>query len=169
MKKSIMKMLAKVAFIALILISFNQVVWAERLQMPRQGTTTYGTYSTTRFLSNLDMGEVGSDAVAELDGTTRNTDGQKFFDNMSVRCVYYLKVRGGIRKSTGACIETDGDGDKVFTTFDSGTKTHTLIGGTGKYKGISGTAEYTTAKSVPAPEKGRGEIIEEWKATWQFK
>jgi hypothetical protein len=168
MKKCLIKNLAKVSLIAGILIPLSQITSAEQLQMPRQGTTTYVTHYTTRFLSTLNMGEVGSDSVAELVGTTRNTDGQKFFDNMAVRCVEFLEVRGGIHKFKGACIETDSDGDKVFSTFDSGTMTHTLIGGTGKYKGISGTAAYTT-KSLPAPGKGQGAIINQYKVTWQFK
>jgi hypothetical protein len=168
MKECLMKKLAKVAFIAVITISLAQVVWAEQVQMPRQGTTTYATNYTTRFLSSLNMGNVGSDSVAELVGTTRNTGGQKFFDGMAVRCVEFLEVRSGIHKFKGACIETDRDGDEVFSTFDSATMTHTLIGGTGKYKGISGSAAYAT-KSVPAPEKGSGAIVNEYKVTWQFK
>ena len=41
----------------------------------------------------------------------------------------------------GSCVETDKDGDNVFTTFDD--KNHYLMGGTGKYKGITGTVPYT--------------------------
>lgn len=168
MKECLMKKLAKVAFIAVILISLTQVAWAEQVQMPRQGTTTYVTNYTTHFLSTLNMGEIGSDSVAELIGTTRNSDGQKFFDNMAVRCVEFLEVRSGSHNFKGACIQTDRDGDKVFTTFDSETMTHTLIGGTGKYKGISGTAAYTT-KSLPPPEKGLGAIMDQYKVTWRYK
>ena len=37
----------------------------------------------------------------------------------------------------GSCVENDKDGDNVFTTFDD--KNHYLMGGTGKYKGITET------------------------------
>jgi hypothetical protein len=163
-----MKSLLKLALAAVILLFLNQVVLAQQLQMPQQGTTTYVTYFTIRSLTSLNMGEVGSEALMEEVGITRNTDGQKFFDNMAVRCIFYLEATGGRRKHNGACIETDSDGDKVFTTFESGTMAHTLIGGTGKYKGISGTAAYTM-KLLPAPGEGLSAFVVEHKANWQFK
>jgi hypothetical protein len=163
-----MKSLLKLALAAFILLFLNQVVSAQQLQMPQQGTTTYVTYYTGRSLANLNMGEVGSGGLAELVGITRNTDGQKFFDNMSVRCIVYRETVGGKGKANGACIETDSDGDKVFTTFETGTMTHILIGGTGKYKGISGTEPYTL-KYLPAPGEGLTASIADHKVTWQFK
>ena len=56
---------------------------------------------------------------------------------MSVRCLYHYS---GVAVN-GSCVETDKDGDNVFVTFDD--KNHYLMGGTGKYKGITGTAAYT--------------------------
>jgi len=163
-----MKRLAKAALTAVMLISLNQVVSAQQLQIPQQGTTTYVTYYTSRFLSSLNMGEIGSPWLGELVGITRNTDGQKIFDSMTVRCIYYFENVSGSRKHNGACIETDSDGDKVFTTFEGETMTHTLIGGTGKYIGISGTAAYTS-KQLPAPGEGLTANITEHKVTWKLK
>jgi hypothetical protein len=45
----------------------------------------------------------------------------------------------------GACSETDSDGDVIFSSFDGDARK--LIGGTGKYKGISGSA-----RNVPTPQ-----------------
>ncbi len=163
-----MNTLAKVVLAVGIPLSLNQVASAEKLQMPQQGTATYVTYYTSRSLANLDMGEIGSEALLELVGVTRNTDGQQFFDNMTVRCLFYREAVSGKVKGSGACIETDGDGDKVFTTFDAGALVHTLIGGTGKYKGISGTAPYTVHR-LPAPGEGLGAVSVDHKVTWQFK
>ena len=87
---------------------------------------------------------------------------------MSVRCLFYREAVGGKDKGSGACTETDSDGDKVFSTFDAGTRIHTLIGGTGKYKGISGTAPITVTP-LPAPGPGLGAIVVEHRVTWQFK
>ena len=56
---------------------------------------------------------------------------------MSVRCLYHWSVVGEINHVNGSCVHTDKDGDNVFATFDD--KTTILIGGTGKYKGITGT------------------------------
>jgi hypothetical protein len=41
-------------------------------------------------------------------------------------------------------LKTDKDGDNVFTTYDD--KNHYLMGGTEKYKGITGTVPYTVVK-----------------------
>ena len=162
-----MKKLVKVALTAVILISLNQVASAQQLQIPNQGTTTYVTYYTNRCLSTLNMDEMGSEWVAELAGITRNTDGQKFFEGMMVRCIYYFEAVMGSRKHSGACVQTDGDGDKVFTTFEGETMTHTLIGGTGKYIGISGTA---ACSSTELPTRGEvTSIIIEHRVTWKFK
>ncbi len=163
-----MKKLVKITLTAVILISLNQVASAQQLQMPKQGTTTYQTYYTNRYLSTLNMGEMGSGWVAELAGITRNTDGQKFFDRMMVRCIYYFEAVMGSRKHSGACIQTDGDGDKVFTTFEGETMSHTLIGGTGKYVGITGTAAYGS-KELPTHGEGLTSIIADHKVTWELK
>ncbi len=164
MKKSIL-----VFGLSLTLLVFSgSDVLSQQQQMPKQGTTTYVTYYTGRSLTSLNMGEVGSEALGEIVGITRNTDGQKFFDNMAVRCILYRQTLGGKGKANGACTETDSDGDKVFTTFDSGTMMHTLIGGTGKYKGISGTAPYTS-KVLPPPGEGLTASIVDHKVTWEFK
>lgn len=163
-----MKKLATVALAGVISLSLTQVAAADKLQMPQQGTAAYVIYYTSHSLATLDMGEVGSEALLELVGIARNPEGGKFFDNMSVRCVFYREAMGGKVKGNGACVETDSDGDKVFTTFDAGVAVHTLIGGTGKYKGISGSAPYTRAY-LPAPGQGLGAFIVEHKVSWQFK
>ena len=52
----------------------------------------------------------------------------------------------------GACVLTDGDGDQIFSTFDTRDTdksqpkmdcgTHIITGGTGKYKGITGSEPF---------------------------
>ncbi|WP_175425751.1 hypothetical protein [Trinickia violacea] len=141
---------------------------ADKAQMPKQGTATYVTYYTSHSPASLDMGGVGEDALWEPVGITRNADGQKLFDSMSVRCLYFHTAMGGKVGGVGACTETDMDGDKIFTTFDAAARVHTLIGGTGKYKGISGTAPYTVIR-LSAPDQGLGATEVEHNVTWQFK
>ena len=164
-----MKSSLKLVLVAIILLFLNQVASAQQLQMPQQGTTTYVTYYLIRILTTLNMGDVGSENLRELVGITRNIDGQKFFDAMTVRCIQYMETLGSVADYNGACVETDSDGDKVFTTFKGGSvRLHTLVGGTGKYKGISGTAAYT-GKMLPSPGEGYLANIVEHKVTWQFK
>ena len=63
---------------------------------------------------------------------------------MSVRCLGHYTSVGETFHFKGSCVETDKDGDNVFTTFDD--KNHYMIGGTGKYKGITGTVPYTVVE-----------------------
>ena len=140
--------------LALLVFSGSDVL-PQQQQMPQQGTTTYVTYYLIRILTTLNMGDVGSENLRELVGITRNIDGQKFFDGMTVRCIGYVETLGSVADSNGACVETDSDGDKVFTTFKGGSvRLHTLVGGTGKYKGISGTAHTLGKCFLP-----RGRVI----------
>jgi hypothetical protein len=64
-------------------------------------------------------------------------------------CDEALNVASGDKKYIdGACVLTDSDGDKVFSTFDTrdvdksqpdmACGTHIITGGTGKYAGITG-------------------------------
>ena len=66
----------------------------------------------------------------------------------------------------GSCVHTDKDGDNVFATFDD--KTTTLIGGTGKYKGITGTVPYTVV-GLHETVGGRTAWIVNHKAIWEIK
>ena len=156
------------ALAAVIVLSLHQAAVADKLQIPRQGSANYVTYYATHSLTSLNMGEAGSRALVEAVGITRNIDGQPLFDKMSVRCLFYSEVIGSGAGGNGACTETDGDGDKVFTAFDAAAKIHTLLGGTGKYQGISGRAVYTLS-TLPAPGPGWGALMVEHKLTWQFK
>jgi hypothetical protein len=161
--KTVKKLVATAALALSISPSLIQVSWAaDKLQIPQKGTATYVTYYTSRSLENLEMGEKASGSVVEMVGITRNVDGQKVFDNMAVRCVAYREAVGGKVAVSGACTETDSDGDKVFTTIANGS--HALIGGTGKYAEISGTAPFTVAR-LQAPGPGLSAMAVEHKVT----
>ena len=60
---------------------------------------------------------------------TRNADGAKAFDNLSVRCLAYFETLAGKLQASGSCVEVDADGDKVFTTFAGNM--HQIVGGSG--------------------------------------
>jgi hypothetical protein len=66
----------------------------------------------------------------------------------------------------GACVLTDSDGDKIFSTFDTrdtdksqpemSCGTHIITGGTGKYKGITGSEPFAciTMPALAGPGGG---------------
>lgn len=148
-----------------ILTIISSAASAQKIEIPQQGSTTYATYYLNHVRSNIDMGDQGNDSIIEGFGITRNTSGQKFFDNMSVHCVFYYGEHGGKGEAKGACTETDADGDKVFSTFVVGT--HTLIGGTGKYSGITGTASFTVNSLRPPAEGTHADVVDH-QVTWKI-
>jgi hypothetical protein len=75
-------------------------------------------------------------------------------------------VVGETNHINGSCVETDKDGDHVFSTFDG--KNHYLVGGTGKYNGITGTVLYTVV-AIHQTVGGRAAWIVNPKATWEIK
>jgi hypothetical protein len=99
-------------------------------------------------------------------GSTENVKGEGPFHDMSVRCLYHMSSVGETLHLNGSCVETDKDGDNVFTTFDD--KNHYLMGGTGKYKGITGIVPYTVVV-LHETVGGREAVIVNHKAKWEIK
>ena len=135
-------------------------------KLPPSGTTHFTTYFSVHPAHVVEMVDNSSITVAELVGITVNPDGEPYFDNMVVHCLVTIRVVKGEQDLYGACKETDKDGDYTSTTFDS--KAHYFIGGTGKYKGITGEAPFTV-EALPAPGEGLGALIIPHEVTWKLE
>ena len=92
-----------------------------------------------RPLTVIDMGSAGSEAATECNGIVKNLDNQKSPDNLAIHCLEDASSRPEAYKYSGTCVQTDGDGDKLFMTYE-GSKNGQIkwIGGTGKYKDVDG-------------------------------
>jgi hypothetical protein len=108
--------------------------------LPENGAAKLAAYEVCRPLAAIDMGSAGSESSTECNGIVRNTDGQKSPDNLAIRCLEDSSARPEEYKYSGSCVQTDGDGDKLFMTYE-GSKSGQIkwIGGTGKYKDVSGS------------------------------
>jgi hypothetical protein len=105
-----------------------------------------------------DLG-VGTAAVLEAVGTTQNTKGEAMLDKMAARCVALSVDVTGKKYIDGICVLTDTGGDKIISTFDTrdvdksqpelSCGTHVIVGGTGKYKGITGKEPFS-CNAMPA-------------------
>ena len=138
---------------------------AASAEFPKTGEAEYDTYYVANAVAKIDSG-VGTGSIVDETGITRNVKGEGPFHDMSVRCLYHMSVVGEIFTFNGSCVETDKDGDNVFTTYDD--KNHYLTGGTGKYKGITGTVPYTVV-GLHETVGGRTAVIVNHKATWEIK
>jgi hypothetical protein len=148
--------------------------------MPQKGTTPYVTHFVFRPLQTINIPDVGSVTLLEATGTTDNMKGEKMLDKMSARCEA-LSVDSGPKKYIdGACVLADADGDMIFSTFDTrdvdksqpnlACGTHIITGGTGKYKGITGSEPFA-CDSLPklAGDGGYTSMDIPHNTTWEIK
>ncbi len=114
--------------------------------LPASGAAKLAAYAVCRSLAIVDMGPVGSNSSAECTGIVKTRDGSKLLDNLAIRCLEESKARPEGYKFTGTCVQTDGDGDQLFMTYE-GPESGPVewIGGTGKYKDVAGTGTWTVA------------------------
>jgi len=125
----------------------------------KKGTAPYVTHFVFRPLQSIDIAGLGKATTLEAVGTTQNMKGEKMLDKMSAQCVALNVASGDKKYIEGACVLADSDGDKIFSTFDTrdldksqpkmDCGTHIITGGTGKYKGITGSEPFTCI-SMPA-------------------
>jgi hypothetical protein len=153
-------MLASIA----VVLTFSAAP-AAAAEFPKTGSAEYDTYYVDTVVAQIDSG-AGTGAIVDTTGITRNIKGEGPFHNMSVRCLRQQSLVGDEFHLNGTCVETDKDGDNVFTTFDD--KNHYLMGGTGKYKGITGTIPYTYVDLHDAVG-GRPANVVNHKASWEIK
>ncbi len=125
----------------------------------KKGVTPYVTHFIFRPLESIDI--PGFKATAhEMTGSTKNMEGGKTLDKMGARCLAVDIDTGPKKYIDGACVLTDADGDKIYSTFDTrdvdkslGDKgacgTHIITGGTGKFAGITGKEPFA-CEGMPA-------------------
>ena len=121
-------------------------------QIAKKGTTPYVTHFIFRPVMSIDIPGLGTATNLEAVGTTQNMQGEKMLDKMSARCAALSVASGDKKYIDGACVLTDSDGDQIFSTFDTrdldksqpkmDCGTHIITGGTGKYKGITGSEPF---------------------------
>ena len=119
----------------------------------KKGTTPYVTHFIFRPLMSIDIPGLGTATALEAVGTTENMKGEAMLDKMSAHCTAVSVASGDKNYIDGACVLADMDGDKIFSTFDTrdidksqpdmDCGTHTITGGTGKYKGITGSEPFS--------------------------
>lgn len=99
--------------------------------------------------------------VGEFSGSFFSDKGEgSLFHKAGVKCPAYFDLDVNARKHTanGYCTVADGDGDQAYISWiirgdgRSGAGTFAYTGGTGKYKGIKGTNNFTTLIQVNWPD-----------------
>lgn len=131
-----------------LLLGLSLIDTAIAADLPRQGEDSY----TIEFITVSSRSMKISDRTVYLDefsGVSRNDKGAGMFHRMGVRCLGLHEGGSPQAVSRGTCTDTDADGDQIFSTYESRavdgkpSRFHTFVGGTGKYAGMTGRAEYS--------------------------
>lgn len=146
---------------------------------PKQGTTSYVTHFLLHPTTLIDVGSSGKAVALEMVGTTANMSGEKLMDKMTAHCVAIQIASKPQNYMDGGCVLTDRDGDKIFSTFDTRELegalprftcgTHTVVGGSGKYKGMTGKEPFNCAVLPTAAGEGWSGLDIEHQLTYKFE
>jgi hypothetical protein len=157
---------ASVAFLGLSLVSAPA---SADPPFPRAGSAKLAAYSVCRSLGSIDMGSVGSQSSADCVGIVKNNEAAKTLDNLAIHCLEESRARADGYKFFGTCVQTDGDGDKIFMTYEgSENGPVALIGGTGKYNGIEGSGTWTVT-DAPGNTSSQFLFTLDYSVDWRLK
>jgi hypothetical protein len=173
------------AVLTTVLLSGTLIIVAPMMVLgagiEKKGSTSYVTHFVFHPLSGIDVPNVGKATALEAVGPTENMKGEAMLDKMKAKCAAVSIESGDKKYIDGACTLTDADGDVVFSTFDTRDLdksqpemkcgTHTITGGTGKYKGITGREPFSCiSKDTPAGEPSGSFAIDiPHNTTWKIK
>jgi hypothetical protein len=139
-------------------------------ETPKEGTDSF---TNTWLVTTLNTMKVGDRTLGtyEVSGVHQNVQGDATTD-MGMRCLGIYDAAGNARQEHGACTFTDNDGAEIMATYERKTAEggiETLVAGTGKFAGISGTGEWTVLKfPVKADDKRSRGIVSE-KVHWKIR
>jgi hypothetical protein len=140
-------------------------------ETPKEGTDSF---TNTWLITTSNTMKVGDRTLGtyEVSGVHQNVQGDPKTD-MGMRCLgIYDSAAKASRREHGACTFTDNDGDQIMATYERQTSDggiETLVAGSGKFAGISGTGEWTVVKfPLKADDKlSRGVVSE--KVHWKIQ
>ncbi len=130
-----------------LLLVFGAVSFTTAADLPKSGK--YSAHFGWVFKGDVqEMGANRSVYSGMVDGVIFNDAGKGFLHKVRADCALMNDVDQGRANARGTCVMTDPDGDKVFLEWTcSGTMPacpgdERFVGGTGKYKGISGSTKF---------------------------
>jgi hypothetical protein len=136
---------------------------------PANGVAKLAAYAVCRSAVIVDMGPAGSNSSAECTGIVKTRDGSKLLDNLAIRCMEESKARPEGYAFSGTCIQTDGDGDKIFMTYEGPESGDiALLGGTGKYQDITGKGTWSVV-DAPGNTSQLFAFTLTFDVTWEIK
>lgn len=167
-------MLKKSMALILTLLILATIGPALAEEMAREGSGTIRAYWTVT-LKALPMGKELVQMNYDGYGVVVGDAGKGLLHNATAHVVGGMLISKGVYENeSGLAIYTRPDGEKIFATFKGSGQmgkdakgTGTIVGGTGKFDGISGTIEYNRYQLRP-PAEGLSASIMVAKETWKL-
>jgi hypothetical protein len=107
-------------------------------------------------------------------GVSATDDETSPFYMSTDQCIGSLKAIKGEFKDSGLCTFTRPDDDKIYLSYEAAGKlgtpvkgTYTLVGGTGKCTGMTGSGEFTRTP-LKGPAKGIGASVSKSTGSWKI-
>jgi hypothetical protein len=143
----------KILYSAVMLLLVSNLSFADGHALPKKGTINY----VTGFQFNMDSSEPQSGGwnimMGKAIGATFNVDGSGPLHEGRALCAATMVMSESVNTFNGNCYFGDKDGDRIFTNFKGSPITNSgeniIIGGTGKYTGISGKGPWECDGSKP--------------------
>ena len=142
-------------------------------EMAKEGSVTDTVYFTTTY-QTLTQEKENLGLNYDARGVVSSDDKNNPFYYASAQCLGTFRVMKGEFKELGLCTYTRPDGDQIWAAYEATGKngiaangTHTFIGGTGKFKGITGNGKFTRFH-VKGPTEGSGANIVKRTYSWKL-
>ena len=138
--------LVKTALFSVVLVALAPAPVVAQ-PMEKKGTTPYVTHFIFRPLMSIDIPGLGTATNLEAVGTTQNMKGEKMLDKMSARCAALSVSQPQMNCGT-----------------------HIITGGTGKYKGITGSEPFACITMPALADPGGYTAMDiPHNTTWEIK
>lgn len=165
-----MKACMALIFTLLLLLANGSIADAE---MAKEGTGEGIQYYTGTSQSHA-QGKENSISNYEARGVSQVDDETNPFFMTSGLCVgSFMRIKADFKES-GLCTFTRTDGDQIYMSYESDGKmgtpikgTYTLLGGTGKCTGITGSGEFVRTY-LKGPAKGISASFAKSKGDWKI-
>lgn len=142
----------------LAIIFFSSSAFADGHGLPKSGTISWVTGWQFNMMPVEGQSGDWSLGVGNAVGAMFNTNGSGPFHAGRAMCVATWVVNSEGATNKGNCYFGDQDGDRVFTSFTGDLSVNaginTIIGGTGKYTGITGSGPWECDAGVPGDNGG---------------
>jgi hypothetical protein len=135
---------------AAVLLPFS----AYAADSPKEGTDKF----TVRFVnvSSLSPMKQGDATVYTYDNSgAQFVAAGSLFDHLGVRCVGIFRQEGDKGADHGYCVKGDKDGNQYWEAYEgvAGKGTSKVVGGVGKFAGLTGDIDYTVEQVGDANDR----------------